>query len=187
MTSSVLTTVVLLGILVFFVILILMYNALIFKKNQIENMEGNINVILKKRYDLIPNFVRTLERYMQHEKEVFEKITELRTKAKNEKDFDNKIDIENELAPLMSKLFVNVENYPQLKADKNFIQFEKTLKDIEDELSAARRAYNQAITDYNNTLEMFPTNIMASFMHLKTKKTFDIPEQQKRNIEVFKQ
>ena len=172
------------GIGVFVLVIILMYNSLIYRKNQIENIKGSIDALLKKRFDLIPNLVKTVKEYMNYEKEVLEKITELRTLALKEEDLSKKIEYEDKLNTLLSRLFVNVENYPELKASANFLQLQNELSDIESQIAAARRAYNQVVTDYNNAIEMFPTNIMASIMHLKREKVFEIPENQRKNIDV---
>ncbi len=163
---------------------VLMYNSLVARKNMVENMFGSIDALLKQRYDMIPNLVASVKEYMKHEKEVLEKITELRSLALNAKSDDEKIDIENRLEGLLSKLMVNVENYPELKANENFLQLQESLKDIEDRISAARRAYNQAVTDYNNAVEMFPTNIIASIFHFRRKKVFEIPENERQNVDV---
>jgi len=166
------------------ILLALMYNSLIYRKNQVENMQGAVDAYLKQRYDLIPNLVASVKEYMKHEKDVLEEITKLRSMAVESGDFDEKIDIERKLEPLLHRLMVNVENYPQLKASENFLQLQETLKNLEDNIAAARRAYNQAVTDYNNAIEMFPTNIMASWMRLERKKVFEIPESQRENVDV---
>jgi LemA protein len=166
------------------VILILMYNSLISKKNMIENMEGAIDALLKKRRDLIPNLVASVKAYMTHEKSLLEEITRLRSEALEVKDLNEKMQIENRLSQLLGNLFMNVENYPELKASANVLQLQETLTELEEQISAARRAYNQAVTDYNNAIEMFPTNIMASFMKLQRKKVFEIPQSERENVNV---
>jgi LemA protein len=173
------------GIVIFVIILIiLMYNSLIARKNQIENIEGSINALLKKRYNLIPNLVESVKGYMKHEKEVLEEITRLRSQAMKTQNLEQKAEIENKISSLLDKILVNVENYPELKANQNFLQLQETLVMIESEIAAARRAYNQAVTDYNNAIEMFPTNIIASMMHLTKKEVFEIPDNEKENIKV---
>jgi len=172
------------GIGIVVVILILMYNSLIYRKNQIDNIKGSIDALLKKRFDLIPNLVKTVKEYMNYEKDVLEKITELRSMALKESDLNKKMEYENQLNNLLGKLFVNVENYPELKASQNFLQLQNELSDIESQIAAARRAYNQVVTDYNNAIEMFPTNIMSKFMHLQREKVFEIPENERKNINV---
>jgi len=179
------TSYIIIGAVLFIIILIvLMYNSLIARKNQVENIEGSINALLKKRHDLIPNLVESVKGYMKHEKEVLEEITKLRSEAIKTQNPKEKIAIENQLSNLLDKILVSVENYPELKANQNFLQLQDTLTMIESEIAAARRAYNQAVTDYNNAIEMFPTNIIASFMHLKRKEVFDIPENEKQTPKV---
>jgi len=165
-------------------LIVLMYNSLIARKNQVENIEGSINALLKKRHDLIPNLVESVKGYMKHEKEVLEEITKLRSQALKTQNPKEKISIENRLTNLLDKILVNIENYPELKANQNFLQLQNTITMLENEIAAARRAYNQAVTDYNNAIEMFPTNIMASFMNLKRKDVFDIPENEKQTPKV---
>jgi len=174
------------GVLFILFLLVLMYNSLIYRKNQIENMEGAIDAYLKQRYDLIPNLVESVKAYMEHEKSVLEEITKLRTLAMSAKSFDEKIEYESRLSELLDKLLLNVENYPQLRASENFLQLQETLTELEENIAAARRAYNQAVTDYNNAIEMFPTNIMASWMGFKRRKVFEIPENERKNIDVGK-
>ena len=174
----------LIGLVVVIIAIILMYNSLIYRKNQIENAEGAIDAYLKQRYDLIPNLVESVKAYMKHEREILEEITKLRTLAMSAKNFDDKAEHESKLTALLDKLMVNVENYPQLKANENFLQLQNTLTQLENSIAAARRAYNQAVTDYNNAIEMFPTNIIASFMKLKRRKVFEIPESERKNIDL---
>ena len=164
------------------IVVVMMYNSLIYRKNQVEYMEGAIDTYLKQRYDLIPNLVESVKEYMKHEKSVLQEITKLRSKAMSAKNLDEKIDIENRLSSLLDKIIVNVENYPELKANESFLHLQETLKSIENNIAAARRAYNQSVTDFNNAIEMFPTNIMASFMNLKRKKVFEIPKSERKNV-----
>ncbi len=166
-------------------ILILMYNSLVAKKNQVDNISASVDTVLKKRYNLIPNLVSSTKEYMKHEREILEKITSLRSKAlKHSTSTEDRVEIDKEISAALRSILVAVENYPELKADKNFMHLQRTLNEIEEQISAARRAYNQAVTDYNNALEMFPTNIMASFLHYKRKPLFNINEIEKENPNV---
>ena len=166
-------------------ILILMYNSLVAKKNQVDNISASVDTVLKKRYNLIPNLVSSVKEYMKHEREVLEKITALRSKALNPSvTSEEKIQIDKEISGALKNILIAVENYPELKASENFMHLQRTLNEIEEQISAARRAYNQAVTDYNNALEMFPTNIMASFMHYKRKPLFSIPDTEKNSPNV---
>jgi len=178
---------IILGIILLLIIIIaLMYNSLIYRKNQVENLQGAIDAYLKQRYDLIPNLVKSVKEYMKYEKSLLEEITKLRTLAMNAKDFDEKIEYEKKLSTLLGKLMISVENYPQLRANETFLQLQEALREIENNIAAARRAYNQAVTDYNNAIEMFPTNILAKLLGFKRKKVFEIPESERKNIDIGK-
>ena len=163
---------------------ILMYNSLISRKNMVDNMFASIDALLQQRYDMIPNLVSITKEYMKYEKSILKEIVNLRNRAINSKNFDEKVDIENRLNKLLSSIIVNVENYPQLKANQNFLQLQEALKDLEDRISAARRAYNQATTDYNNAVEMFPTNLIASMFNFHKKRVFEVTEDIRSNIEI---
>jgi len=153
------------------------YNSLVGKKNQVENAFATIDAILKKRYDLIPNLVATVKQYMQHEAGVLTEVTELRAKAlSGGVSSDETVDINNRLGKALGGIMVAVESYPDLKASENFQQLQRTLNEVEEQLSAARRAFNASVTDYNNAVEMFPTNIMAGIMSYQRRKLFEIPE-----------
>ncbi|AZV47029.1 LemA family protein [Nautilia sp. PV-1] len=163
---------------------VLLYNSLISKKNQVENIYGSIDALLKKRRDLIPNLVESVKAYMKHEKEVLEKITELRSKAINATDENERMNYENKISSMLGKILINVENYPELKANENVMHLQMTLAEIEEQISAARRAYNQAVTDYNNAIEMIPTNFIAKIMGYKRKSVFEISDEERKNINV---
>ncbi len=167
------------------VIIIGIYNSLIGRKNQVENAFASIDALLKKRYDLIPNLVSTVKNYMQHERGTLTEITELRAKATSgQLSSEDKIALENKLSRVYRGIMVAVENYPDLKASQNFLQLEKTLNEIEEQISAARRAYNASVTDFNNSVEMFPTSVFASMMNFKRKQLFEIPEAERQNVNV---
>lgn len=175
------TTIIILIILT--IILILMYNSLIAKKNQVENLFASVDVQLKKRYDLVPNIVASVKRYMDHEKSLLEEVTFLRTQGmKNDINNSQKMSIDKKFSKALAGLMVTVEEYPELKANQNVIELQKSLNEIEEQISASRRAYNQAVTDYNNAIEMIPTNFMAKIMNYKEKELFEIEDTQKDNI-----
>jgi len=163
---------------------IVMFNTLIGKKNQVINVFGTIDALLKKRYDLLPKLITTVKEYMKHERELLEKVTELRAKAvSGNLSDDQQVDLDNQISKLMGGIMVAVENYPDLKANQNFLHLQRTMNEVEEQISAARRAYNASVTDYNNAVEMFPTNIMAGMMSYKTKHVFEIPEEQRQDID----
>lgn len=176
------------AIIVFILLMIfVIYNTLVGKKNQVENVTGSIDALLKKRYDLIPNLISAVKAYMKHESGVLTQITELRTKALSGGiSDDEKIDINSKLGKAISGVMVAVENYPELKANTNFLQLQAAINEVEEQISAARRAYNAAVTDYNNAVEMFPTNIFAGIFGYKRKKVFEALEEERKNINVGK-
>lgn len=172
-------------LIVIALILILMYNSLVAKKNQVTNIFASVDTVLKKRYDLIPNLVASVSKYMEHEKSLLEEVTKLRAEANRPNISDEqKIALDAKVSSALGSIMVAVENYPELKANENVMHLQRTLSEVEEQISAARRAYNQAVTDYNNAIEMIPTNYMASLMSYKQKEVFEIVESQRKNINV---
>lgn len=172
------------GVLIL-LIFIGIYNNLIRKKNEVENAFGGMDVQLKKRYDLIPNLIATVKQYATHEMDLLTKVTELRAKATSGNlSNDEKVAIDNQISTGMQGIMVAVENYPDLKANENFMNLQRTLNEIESQISAARRTYNATVTDFNNSIETFPSSIIAGFMNLKHKEVFEIPETERANINV---
>ncbi len=164
---------------------ILIYNTLIGKKNQVDNIFAGVDAVLKKRYDLIPNLVASVERYMEHEKSTLEKITELRASAMNPGISDEaKIALDGALTSALGSITVAMENYPDLKANENVMHLQRSLNEIEEQISAARRAYNQSVTDLNNAIEMFPTNLIAGWMNLQRRTLFEITVTERQNVNV---
>jgi LemA protein len=175
------TPLIIVGVVV--LLLVVMYNSLIGKKNNVENAFGSVDVMLKKRYDLIPNLVETVKQYMTHEKETLTKITELRTQSMGGgMSSDEKVSLENQLTKALGGIMVAVENYPDLKASNNFEMLQRSWNEAEEQISAARRSYNAAVTTYNNGVEMFPTNVIAKMLNYTRKEVFEIPETERQNI-----
>ena len=169
------------------VVLVLIYNSLVGKKNQVINVFGTIDALLKKRYDLLPKLITTVKNYMKHERELLENITEMRAKAvSGNLSDDEKVDLDNKVSKMLGGIMVAVENYPDLKANQSFLQLQGTMNEVEEQISAARRAYNAAVTDYNNAVEMLPTSIMAAIIGYKMKKVFEISEEQRQDIDTEK-
>jgi LemA protein len=161
-----------------------MYNTLIARKNDVMKSFGFIDILLKKRFDLIPNLVETVKEYMGYEKGLLTDVTELRAKAMasgyNERE---RIGYENQLTQKLGNIMVAAENYPDLKASQSFMQLQSIWKDLEDQIASARLAYNISVTSYNNAVEMFPTNIMATLMDYKTKPLFEAVVAEKENVQ----
>jgi LemA protein len=165
--------------------LVLMYNSLVAKKNQVANIFANVDVQLKKRFDLIPNLVASVQAYMKHEKSILEDLTKLRSDAnKSSLSNDEKIALDTKVTKALGSIMIAVENYPDLKANENVLNLQQSLNEVEAQISAARRAYNQSVTAYNNALEMIPTNFMAKAMHYELKAVFVIDDTQRENVQI---
>ncbi|HLD22748.1 MAG TPA: LemA family protein [Sulfuricurvum sp.] len=174
---------ILLGVLA--LIAVLMYNSLIGKKNQVENIFAGVDAVLKKRFDLIPNLVASVSQYMEHEKSTLEKVTEYRAQAMKPGISDEtKIALDAKLTSALGAINIAMEAYPDLKANENVMHLQRSLNEIEEQISAARRAYNQAVTDLNNAIEMFPTNLMAGWMNLQRRAVFEITTNERQNVDV---
>lgn len=181
MSTSIIVLIV--GAVVVLLILVSLYNGLIRKKNEVDNAFGGIDVQLKKRYDLIPNLISTVKQYMTHEKELLTKVTELRAQAvEGNLSNEEKVNVDNQITHAVKGIMVAVENYPDLKANENFLNLQRTMNEVESQISAARRAYNSAVTDFNNGIQTFPGNMMAGMMGLTSKNVFEIPEVERENI-----
>ncbi|MHC5082885.1 MAG: LemA family protein, partial [Planctomycetota bacterium] len=172
-------------LLVGLIVPIAMYNTLVGKRNQIENIFGTMDVMLKKRWDLIPNLVSTVKGYADHERGLFESITEARSKVMaGAAGSEQKVGLENSFMQLLGVVRATVENYPDLKASDNFMHLQRTLNELEEQISAARRAYNASVTDYNNSVEMFPTNIIAGMFNFQRRTLFEIKAGERENPDV---
>jgi LemA protein len=156
--------------------LVSLYNRLVKLRNRRENAFADIDVQLKQRHDLVPQLVETVKGYATHEKELLLRITEARSAAMLAKTIDEKIQAENNLANGLQGLKIAVENYPDLKANQNFLQLQEELSDIENKLAAARRFFNAATTEYNTSVESFPSNLIAGSFGFKRETLFDLGE-----------
>ena len=166
-------------------IIIMLFNRLIKKKNEVQNIFGSIDALLKKRYDLIPNLISAVKKYMVHERGVLSELTALRTKAINPDLAESeKIELHKKVSQTLDGIMVAVEAYPDLKASENFLQLQAALNEVEEQISAARRSYNAAVTDYNNAVETIPSNIIAFLMRYKRKPVIEIPESERQNVNV---
>ena len=176
-------TLIVVGILV--LALILIYNSLVDKKNQVANAFSSIDVLLKKRFDLVPNLTEMVKRYMKHEANVLARVTEIRAKAASGTMTDDEtVALDKTMTSALGRIMVAVENYPDLKASDNFLNLQASLNEVEEQISAARRAYNAAVKDYNNALEMFPSNLVAGLMRYQQKVFFEIDAMEAQPVDV---
>lgn len=147
------------AVLVFFVILA--YNGLVRLRQQVKEAESDIDVQLKRRFDLIPNFIETVKGYVSHERQTLEQVTEARTRFMNAKSTKEQLAADNMLSNTLKTLFAVSESYPDLKANANFLDLQRELADTENKIQAARRFYNANVRDLNVRVEQFPTNVIA--------------------------
>ena len=157
------------------------YNRLITYTNRAEEAWADIDVQLKRRYDLIPNLVNTVKGYMAHEAGTLEKVTEARAKALQAHSVSEHGEAENMLTGALKSIFALSENYPDLKANQNFVELQRELADTENKIQAARRFYNTNVRDLQNGLESFPTNIIGNMFSFKTRDFFELSESAARN------
>ena len=157
-----------------------MYNGLVKKRNAVKQSRSSIDVYLTQRFDLIPNLVECVKGYAKHEEKLLESITKLRTEYNVSKDLDKA----SLLNTQMNKLIAIVENYPDLKASENFLNLQKNLTKMEDQLQAARRLYNMDVTAYNTAIQVFPTNLIASAFNFTEEKLFELEPGKGENVKV---
>jgi len=171
-------TLIVIGVVVLIplVFVIATHNTLVALRNHIQDAWANIDTELKRRYDLIPNLVATVKGYAAHEKEVFDRVTQLRTQcmASNGRPEEQAVD-ENQLVAALQKMMVVVENYPQLKADQNFLKLQQELTNTEDRIQAARRFFNGNVRDYRNKCQMFPSSVIAGMFGFQPQDYFNVP------------
>lgn len=156
------------------------YNNLVRKRNLMQEGWSGIDVMLKKRYDLIPNLINIVKGYASHEKQLLEQVTTLRTQAMQSSQIDQKVAAENELTKALSKLVVSVENYPDLKASENFRDLQAQLTAIEGEIELSRRYYNGTVRENNIAIETFPGNLFAGAFHFNKGTFFELDNNQQR-------
>jgi LemA protein len=171
------TLIIIIIAVVLLVALIAIYNGLIRSRVRVDEAWSDINVQLKRRYDLIPNLVNTVKGYASHESKVFEAVTAARTAAMNAGGIAQKAEAENQLAGALKSLFAVSEAYPDLKANQGFQQLQGELVDTEDKIQASRRFYNGSVRDYNIKLQVFPTNVLAGMMGFRARDFFEVENQ----------
>ncbi len=160
------------------------YNGLVVSRNKVRDQFSQIDIQLKKRFDLIPNLVETVKGYARHESETFEKVIQARNGYMSAKSDEEKIEASRELSQGITKIFALAESYPDLKANSNFAELQKELKEVEDKISYARQFYNDSVLNYNNKIEIFPSNLIASIFGFKKESFFEADSQERENVQV---
>jgi LemA protein len=177
MIATIIISVVLIGI---FVLLIMLYNGFVAKRNLVDEAFSGIDVILKKRFDLIPNLIETIKGYASHEKETLESVVNLRNQALTAQTSDEKMQLDKNLSQAVTKIFALAENYPDLKANTNFLGLQTELTEIETEIERSKRYYNGTVRDYNTAVESFPGNIIANSFGFPKKNFLELADATQR-------
>lgn len=177
---------IIIGVLVVLILwFVAVYNGLTKLKNRVDEAWSDIDVQLKRRYDLIPNLVNTVKGYAQHERELFEKVTKARSEAMQAENPHDKAAAENMLSDTLKSLFAVAENYPDLKASANFAKLQDELSDTENKIQAARRFYNGLVRDFNTKTQLFPNNLIAGMLGFSDREFFELDnEEERKNVEV---
>ena len=173
---------VVIALIVFY--LIGVYNSLITLRNKVKDQWSQIEVNLKRRFDLIPNLVETVKGYAKHEKSTLEDVIKARNAFASANTPEDEMKASGEITKAVSKLFALAESYPDLKANENFLNLQGELKETEDKISYARQFYNDTVMSYNNKVQMFPSNIIANMFNFKTETFFEADEAERKNVEV---
>jgi len=185
METSTIVIIVIVGILILLVFYVIgVYNKLVNARNKVDNQFSQIDVQLKRRFDLIPNLVETVKGYAKHEEGTLTAVIEARNKAVSASSVNEKIDANNQLTGALNKLFALSEAYPDLKANTNFMSLQNDLKDTEDKITYARQFYNDTAMSFNNLVEMFPSNIVASIFKFKKYEFFKALEEERETPKV---
>ncbi len=184
MIGIIITVVVVLILIILVATVIGTYNSLIKLKNSVEEAFSTMDVYLKKRRNLIPNLVETVKGYASHEKETLEKVIQARNMATQATTPEESIKNENMLTGTLRSLFAISENYPDLKANTNFLDLQAQLKAIEDEIASSRKYYNAVVKAFNTKIEVFPSNLIAGMFHFERRTMFEIQEEERENVQV---
>ena len=160
------------------------YNSLVQLRNKVKDQWAQIDVQLKRRFDLIPNLVETVKGYAKHESETFKEVVEARNKFKTASTPEEEMAASGELTGALNKLFAVAEAYPELKANENFLSLQNDLKDCEEKIAYSRQFYNDSVLSYMNKVQMFPSNIIASMFGFKEMKYFEASEGEKETPKV---
>lgn len=166
-------------------VLIFIYNSLVAKRNMVRNAFSSIDVNLRKRHDLIPNLVETVKAYASHEKETFTRLIEARQKAGSH-DITGKerLRIEEQIGPQVQRVIALAEDYPELRSSDHFLNLQRNLTEVEEQISAARRAYNAAVYEINNAVESFPSNLIANAFGFQRHDFFEAHESARESVKI---
>ena len=185
LSKGALTAIIVIAVILFLILITIgavagSYNRLTRLQVSTDQAWAQVNNELQRRNDLIPNLVETVKGYATHERELFDHIADARAKLAGASNIPDKINASNELSGYLSRLLVVVENYPQLKANENFMSLQDELAGTENRLAVERMRYNKSVQDYNTAIRVFPANFIAGLFHFQTKEFFNVPESAKQ-------
>ncbi|WP_438711096.1 LemA family protein [Aquimarina muelleri] len=164
--------------------MIFTYNRIVKNKNQVEYSYQNIDIQLKKRFESIPNIVASVQKYLEHEKSLFERISMIRTQYNDKSSLENRVTSEIDISKWLSNLKLTLENYPDLKAIESVIVLQKTINELAEQISAAERGYNASVLTYNNSITVFPNNILSGIFNFRKAVFLEIAPQNLTNPDV---
>lgn len=171
------TTIIIIILVILALVVAGLYNRFVKLRTRVKEAWSDIDVQLKRRYDLIPNLIETVKGYANHEQQTLQNVTEARTKAMGAQNLEEQAQAENMLTGALKSLFAVSENYPDLKANENFLELQRELTDTENKIQSARRFYNTNVRDLNISVESFPSNIIASIFKFKKEEFFELTEE----------
>ena len=172
-------------VVVLVIAIIALYNGLVTMRLRVKNAWSQIDVQLQRRFDLIPNLVESVKGYMTHESDVLTKVTDLRSSWANANTVDEKAKLDNELSDTLKTIMAVAENYPNIKANENFLSLQEELQNTENKISYSRQFYNDTVTRYNTKIQVFPSNIIASLFHFTEEALFEVDnDEAKKNVKV---
>ena len=172
-------------LVILLLLLVLCYNSLIASRNKVKQEWSEIDVQLQRRFDLIPNLIETVKGYAKHENETLTKLTELRTSWGDAKTIEEKGKLNSSLTSNLRTIYAVAENYPELKANENFLQLQMELSNTEEKIASSRNTYNSAVNEYNTKIEVVPTNIIAKIFHFEKSELFEAEsEEARKNVKV---
>ncbi len=178
-------TIIVLSVLALIILYVLVtYNSFVKKNNQIEEAYATMDVCLKKRWDLIPNLVETVKGYAKHEQATLESIVKLRNHNYSDLSYTDKMNANEQITQGINRLLAVAENYPELKANNNFMDLGRQLEDLNNEIANSRKYYNAVVKTYNNSVQMFPSNLVAGIFNFDKKQMFEINEEERDNVKV---
>ena len=168
----------------FFMVILFVYyfNTLTRLKNRVSEAESVVDIMLKKKFDVLPNLIQIVKQFMNHEKNLLTRLTELRTQAQKSKTLEEIANVESEFNNLTKNLIITAESYPDLRSSENFLHLQRTVNEVEEQLSAARRSFNAAVTEYNTTIETIPTLFFAAMLGHKRKTLVNYSDLRSKNF-----